>query len=240
MRLPYAPSTPNRSSSPSTEAAYKELSARRAPGPLIPLDLALLTAPSVAAGWSSFVGAIRTQTSLAADIREICICRVAALNDAEFEWEHHAPILKEEGKLGERAMNEVRTGVPAAETTKTFSPSKTPENGPTSDESDIGLVEKQWAVMHYTDAMTLKVKVPDPIFTRLRQWFDEREIIEITATVAAYNCVSRFLVALDVGEISQRRQTRPNVEEANGDQDGENSTEIEDAWLRGAAMGIWE
>ncbi|KAL8830115.1 MAG: hypothetical protein Q9191_001618 [Dirinaria sp. TL-2023a] len=233
MRLPYAPSTPTRSSSPSTEAAYKQLSARRAPGPLIPLDLALLTAPPVAAGWSSFFGAIRTQTSLAADIREICICRVAALNDAEYEWEHHAPILKEEGKLGDRAVNEVRAGKPAEVKTS----SDSPENGHMSE--DVGLDEKQWAVMHYTDAMTQKVKVPDPVFTRLRQWFDEREIVEITATVAAYNCVSRFLVALDVGEISQRH-TLPNVEEANGDQEREDSTEIEDAWLRGAAMGIWE
>ena len=30
--------------------------------------------------------------------------------------------------------------------------------------------------------------------------FGERGVVEITATVAAYNCVSRFLVALDVGE----------------------------------------
>ena len=232
MRLPYAPSTPKRSSSPSTEAAYQQLFTRRAPGPLIPLDLALLTAPPVAAGWSSFFGAIRTQTSLAADVREICICRVAALNDAEYEWEHHAPLLKEEGKLGDRAVKEVRTGIPAEPKT-----SKTPENGQMSE--DIGLDEKQWAVMHYTDAMTQKVKVPDPVFTRLRQWFDEREIVEITATVAAYNCVSRFLVALDVGEISQRH-TLPSAEEANGGQERENSTEIEDAWLRGAEMGIWE
>jgi hypothetical protein len=28
----------------------------------------------------------------------------------------------------------------------------------------------------------------------------DREVVELTATVAAYNCVSRFLVALDVGE----------------------------------------
>jgi len=32
-------------------------------------------------------------------------------------------------------------------------------------------------------------------------WFPrEREMVEVTATVAAYNCVSRFLVALEVGE----------------------------------------
>lgn len=232
MRLPYAPSTPTRSSSPSTEAAYTQISARRAPGPLLALDLTLLTAPPVAAGWSSFFSAIRTQTSLSADIREICICRVAALNCAEYEWEHHAPILRSEGDLSERAMNEVRTGIRAEPQNP-----KPPENGQINEE--IGLNEKQWAVLHYTDAMTREIKVPDPVFTKLRQWFDEREIIEITATIAAYNCVSRFLVALDVGEVNQR-QAITNVEQSNDDRERENSAEIEDAWLRGAEMGIWE
>jgi len=32
------------------------------------------------------------------------------------------------------------------------------------------------------------------------QGFSEQEIVELTATVASYNMVSRFLVALDVGE----------------------------------------
>lgn len=48
--------------------------------------------------------------------------------------------------------------------------------------------------------MTLTVQVPDDVYANLKQYFSEREVVEITATVAAYNCVSRFLVALDVGE----------------------------------------
>jgi alkylhydroperoxidase family enzyme len=48
--------------------------------------------------------------------------------------------------------------------------------------------------------MTLSVAVPDDVYARLREKFSEREVVEITATIAAYNCVSRFLVALDVGE----------------------------------------
>ncbi|RAL64087.1 hypothetical protein DID88_003275 [Monilinia fructigena] len=43
-------------------------------------------------------------------------------------------------------------------------------------------------------------RVPEEVFEELKRWFDEKEIVELTATVAAYNCVSRFLVALDVGE----------------------------------------
>jgi alkylhydroperoxidase family enzyme len=56
------------------------------------------------------------------------------------------------------------------------------------------------AVLEYTDAMTTNVTVPDGVFAELKKYFNEREVVEITATIGAYNCVSRFLVALDVGE----------------------------------------
>jgi alkylhydroperoxidase family enzyme len=59
---------------------------------------------------------------------------------------------------------------------------------------------KHAAVLRYTDAMTLDVQVPEDVFAELRTRMSEREIVELTASVAAYNCVSRFLVALDVGE----------------------------------------
>ena len=62
-------------------------------------------------------------------------------------------------------------------------------------------------MLAYTDAMTLDVRVPDEVFAALKDLFSEREVVEITATVAAYNCVSRFLVALDVGE--RNAQTGP-------------------------------
>lgn len=55
-------------------------------------------------------------------------------------------------------------------------------------------------VLEFTDALTLGPEVPPELFGRMRDAFGEREIVEITATVGCYNCVSRFLVALDVGE----------------------------------------
>ena len=50
--------------------------------------------------------------------------------------------------------------------------------------------------------MTKDVRVPDEVFDVLKAEFSDKEVVEITATVAAYNCVSRFLVALDVGEMN--------------------------------------
>jgi len=38
----------------------------------------------------------------------------------------------------------------------------------------------------------------EPVFAAVRAQFDTREVVELTATVAAYNMVSRVLVALDV------------------------------------------
>lgn len=198
------PPDPPPSSSPSTTAAYAQLSARRSPNPLIPLDLTLLHSPPVASGWSSFFGSIRTQTSLPADIRELCICRVAVLNGADYEWEHHVPLLRQ-AEVGERAVEEVKSrkawrgwiGEDA---------DKVAEEEDTQLDDYGGLNEKQRAVLAYADAMTIGVKVSDEIFGELRKRFDEREVVEVTATVAGYNCVSRFLVALDVGEMREKKK----------------------------------
>jgi alkylhydroperoxidase family enzyme len=40
--------------------------------------------------------------------------------------------------------------------------------------------------------------VPQAIFADVRQYFNEREMVELTATIGAYNMVSRFLEALQV------------------------------------------
>ncbi|PQE25510.1 hypothetical protein CJF30_00000195 [Rutstroemia sp. NJR-2017a BBW] len=196
MRLPYIdPNTSPTFSEDQTEARaiLDRVSARRAPRPLQPLDLTLLHSPPVADGWNSFLGAVRTKTSLSDDIREIAICRVAICNGAWYEWGHHAPLAKAGGVTDE--------GMEILKMDKC-------EKG-----KGDGLSEKQWVTVRFTDEMTRNVKVPDEVFDELRKWFDEKEIVELTATVsggfifarkiyfglpvAAYNCVSRFLVALD-------------------------------------------
>ncbi|KAK1149381.1 hypothetical protein N8T08_006604 [Aspergillus melleus] len=66
-----------------------------------------------------------------------------------------------------------------------------------------GACAAESAVIKYTDAMTTAVTVPDEVFQELKGLFNDQEVVEITATVAAYNCVGRLLVALDVGEKNQ-------------------------------------
>ncbi len=183
MRLPYVPNPPE-NLTPSEEEIVHRVLARRGERGLISLDRTLLHSPTVADGWNSLFSAIRTKTSIPTDLREIAICRVAVINEAWYEWTHHAPLLIEADGFTEEKLKVVRRL------------DQTEGRGPLS--------EKQWVVLKYADAMTRDVKVEDGLFEELRSvaGFTEKEIVELTVTVATYNCVSRFLVALDVGEMN--------------------------------------
>ncbi|KAL4881233.1 AhpD-like protein [Aspergillus karnatakaensis] len=182
MRLPYIADPPP-TSTPEEAEILARVQARRAPNGLLPLDRALLHSFPVANGWNAFIGAIRQRTSLTTVIRELIICRVAVVNGALFEWEQHAPLLKE-GGLSDAALQVVSDAEADIVSMVT--------NGVLS--ADEG------AVLRYTDAITKTVTVPDEVFQTVKERFNDREVVEITTTAAAYNCVSRFLVALDVGE----------------------------------------
>lgn len=183
MRLPYVPDPPP-TSSPEDQAIVDRIAARRAPRPLTSLDLALLHSPPVADGWNSFLGAVRTRTLLPADLRELAICRVASVNRAWYEWMHHAPLATAAG-VGDEAMALVKTRA-----------------GPMGDVGtpEGGFSERQWAVLCIADEMTRNVEVSEGTFAAVKGLFEQREVVEIVSTVACYNCVSRFLVALD-GEL---------------------------------------
>ena len=143
-------------------------------GQLLNLYRMLLHSPSVTEGWLAFLTAIRHKTELPARYRELAILRVAVLNGAEYEFEAHVPFALQEG-VSRAAIEAVRA------------------NRATSD-----LDEDDRAVVAYADAMTREIHVPDDVFARIRERFAEREVVELTATIAAYNCVSRFLEALRI------------------------------------------
>lgn len=84
-------------------------------------------------------------------------------------------------------------------------PPATKIQSPHAVDESIGIDAKHAAVLSYTDYSTLAVEVPDEVFAIMKETFNDREIVEITATIGAYNCVSRFLVALDVSESNGER-----------------------------------
>ncbi|KAL4871427.1 hypothetical protein BDV12DRAFT_206538 [Aspergillus spectabilis] len=194
MRLPYAPPEPP-TQDPETAEIYARIAARRRPRPLIPLDLSLLHSPPVADGWNSFLGAIRTQTVVDQGLLELAVSRVAVITQAVYEWNAHAPLALK-GGIQPAELRAVRT-----------LPSTAQGNVPAALEAlaQSPLTAQQKAVVRYADEMTQMVKVQDETFAQLqKEGFSDREIVELTTGIACYNCVSRVLVALDVGENNGR------------------------------------
>jgi len=128
----------------------------------------------IAAGWLNYLTAVRQQCKLSGDLRELVIMRIAILNGAPYEAEQHRPVALKEG------VSEAKLDALAHwEATAVFAP-------------------RELAVLAYTDAMTRNIRVPDDVFAAVRAEFGERQTVELVATVAAYNMVSRFLVATGV------------------------------------------
>jgi 4-carboxymuconolactone decarboxylase len=143
-------------------------------GALRPLDGMLLHSPPVADGWNQLMGAIRGQTTVPPDLRELVILRIAVLNDAGYEWESHLAPARQAG-LGDQHLAAIRAADPGA---------------PLSD--------LQQLVVATTDAITRSVRLPEPLFESLRGQLSDRQVFELVTTVAAYNMVSRIVVALDI------------------------------------------
>jgi 4-carboxymuconolactone decarboxylase len=134
----------------------------------------LLNSGPIASGWERMLTAVRNETSVPGDLRELIILRVAVLNRAGFEFEAHAPIAE-------------REGVSAAKIQAVKDVSLSPV-----------FDAREQRVLALTDAMTREIEVPDVLMTELQQHYDARQVVELVATVAAYNMVSRLLVALNV------------------------------------------
>ena len=143
-------------------------------GSLLHLYRMLLHSPPVAAGWLGYLTAIRQQCSLPGAVRELVIMRVAALNGVAYQADQHVPYALSEG-VSQAQLD----ALPAWESSNLFN-------------------AQERAVLAYTDAMTRHVQVPEPVFAAVRARFDDRCLVELTATVAAYNMVSRFLEALQL------------------------------------------
>ena len=172
MRLP--PWTPE--AAPRPKELTDAILARRG-GKFINVDLMLLWSEPLARGWNVFLMAIRREVSVSPRLKELAICVVAKLTGAEYEFTHHAP---EYVKAGGKAELLGRLAVPDAAA------------------RDDAFSDDERLVMRYAIAMTRDVKVPDALFAELRQRLNDTEIVELTATIATYNMVARFLVALHV------------------------------------------
>lgn len=171
-RVPYVPAD-----LAEPRAIVEAVRARRG-GTLLNLDRMLLHSPEMAMGWNSYLGAIRTQLQLSPKLRELAMCAVAVLNGADYEFRHHAPEFLKAG--GTHAQLEAL---------------REPQRA-ASNEAQFDATER--AALTVAVEMTLAVKVSDASFDALARALPARELVEFVGTVATYNMVSRFLVALGV------------------------------------------
>jgi alkylhydroperoxidase family enzyme len=169
-RLPYMPAD---LAEPAELVAA--IRARRG-GSLLNLDRMLLHSPALAGGWNAYLRAVRNELSLDPLLRELAMCAVASLNGAEYEFIHHAPVFLAAGGTQEqvealRNPEQPRPGVFDA---------------------------RGAAALQLTLEMTRQVRVADATFAAVRAALGEQATVELVAVIAAYNMVSRFLVALGV------------------------------------------
>ena len=139
-----------------------------------PLYRMLLNSPPIALGWLQFVTAIRMQTRIPAVYRELVILRIGQINKAKYEYDEHVPLALAEG-ITQRQID----ALDAWRESEAFD-------------------DNQRTVLAYIDAMTIDVQVRDDVFAAVQRLFGNREVVELTAMIAGFNLVSRFLVALQV------------------------------------------
>jgi 4-carboxymuconolactone decarboxylase len=155
------------------ELAKLEERIKGARGRISPLYTVLLNSPEVASGWEQLFTAIRQKTSVPPALRELVILRIAVLNGADYEFNAHVPHALAAG-MTQDAIDRVRVkGIDS------FS-------------------ELEKLVLRYCDAMTRELRVEDSLFESLQSRFDAKTLVELTATIAGYNMVSRFLIAMRI------------------------------------------
>ena len=159
------------------ELAAQEAQIQAERGRISPLYQVLLNSPPIAHGWEQMLSAVRNRNSLPAGLRELVILRVAVLNRAPYEFDAHVPHALNAG-VTQTVIDGLRA-VPLA--------------------ADLPLVPAERVALRLCDAMTRDIEVPDALYAEVQQHFGAQGQIDLVATIAAYNMVSRFLVALQIG-----------------------------------------
>ena len=168
-RVPYLDDQTN----PELRALADRIRAERG-GRLLNLYKALLHSPKLAEAWLQLFTVIRQQSELPGSYRELVIMAIAIINGADYEYRSHIPFALAAG-LTQAQLDEL----------------------PRWRESAL-FDEPQRAALDYAEVMTRDVHVPDHVFDAVARHFDPRLTVELTAAIAGYNLVSRFLEAVKI------------------------------------------
>lgn len=144
-------------------------------GGLGEIDRLTLHSEAVAPGWAQLFVGLASGCSIGLRLREIALLRVGVLTRARYQSFQHRKIALEKAGMTLAEVDAVADW---------------------RDSSHFTVKER--AALAYTDAMTEQVQVPDIVFEALRAHFSESEIVELTANIAGYNMVARFMEALEL------------------------------------------
>ena len=144
-------------------------------GRLLNIYRMMLHSPAIAAGWFELNQAARYRTEVDGRSRELAVMRVAILNRVDYILRAHGPTYA------------LKEGLTPAQVDAL------------ADWSSSALFsDQQRALLAYVDAMTRDIDVPDAVFRRLRKHYSERQTVELTMLIGAYNMHTRVLKALKI------------------------------------------
>lgn len=148
---------------------------RGARGRLLNIYRMMLHSPAIAGAWFELNQAVRYETEVDGQSRELAVMRVAILNGVDYILRAHGP---------NYALKE---GLTAAQVEALADWRSSPL-----------FSDRQRALLAYVDAMTRDIDVPDAVFAKLRSRYSERQTVELTMLIGAYNMHSRVLKALKI------------------------------------------
>ncbi|HEY7302012.1 MAG TPA: carboxymuconolactone decarboxylase family protein [Xanthobacteraceae bacterium] len=144
-------------------------------GTVINVYKLLLHSPAIAEIWLELINAARWKTDLDGRLREIVIIRVGYLNRCSYVIKQHVPLLS-----GAEGLTQEECDALADWSGSAF------------------FSERERTALAFTDASTRDVEVPDGVFNALQPHFSERQILELTVLVGAYNMHTRMCQALAI------------------------------------------
>ena len=171
-------------------------------GSLLNLDRVLLHSPLFAQGWNSLFGELRgSNISIDAKHKELAICMVAILNEAEYEFYQHRLPWVSAGGTEEQTMAVRLLG--GGNHTHFMQARR--ENTPLLSWSCFDDMEMD--IIQLTIEMTKYVKTSPDLMLKLQESLGSNAaLVEMTGVIAGYNMVSRFLVAMDITAVGEGDQ----------------------------------
>ena len=130
--------------------------------------------PHVARNFIKLGNSLIGRTELSPKLRELTIMRIAKLCHSEYEWTQHTLVALEAG-VSQKKLDKIDSW----------------------GESD-SFTEEERAVLQYVDEVAKNVKVTDETFAALRQYLNERSIVELTLAIGWWGMLARLLVPLEV------------------------------------------